>query len=291
MNTRDLEYFVKLVEVKNFSRVADHFKVAQPTITMALKRLETHFEVQLIHRDQSHGLLTVTTAGQQLYQRAQIIITQMKLAEVELSRTRNSKVRLGLPPILGNYYFPQIARSLIGQGLMNQIDTVEAGSDDLFEKIKHGDLEIALLGSSGSKKDDGLDITQIASTPFSVIVPKDHPLAQRRSVMFAELEQYPFVLLSSGFIHVQAFRWFTKASGTDPNVVYRTTDVAMLKSMIKQGVGIGFLTDIAITPEDGLAEIRLDDEQQPQFVISVVHRKNQVLLPAVQQLKQILIDK
>jgi Transcriptional regulator len=56
MNTRDLEYFVKLVEIKNFSQVAAHFSVTQPTITMALKRLEDQFTIQLIQRAKATGI-------------------------------------------------------------------------------------------------------------------------------------------------------------------------------------------------------------------------------------------
>lgn len=290
MNTRDLEYFVQLVEIKNFSQVATLFGVTQPTITMAVKRLEDQFSIQLLHRDQSHGQLTVTLAGQQLYQHARVIIAQLHLAQVELKRTRDQKIRLGLPPILGNYYFPKIAGALIRQGLMDQIETVESGSDDLFAQVQSGKLDIALLGSSGPNTDDDLSTTQIASAYFSIVVPKTHPLAQRQSVTFAELADASFVLMSSGFSHVRAFDWFAKATHVKPTVVYRTPDVTMLKNMIKQGVGIGFLTHIAVTPEDDLATVRIEHPGQPEFVISVVNRKNQVLAPTTAKLKQVLLS-
>lgn len=291
MNTRDLEYFVKLVEIKNFSQVAAHFSVTQPTITMALKRLEDQFTIQLIQRDQSHGRLTVTLAGEQLYARAQVVIAQLHLAREELGRIRDKKIRLGLPPILGNYYFPKIARALIGQGLMDQIETVESGSDALFQQVRDGQLDIALLGSSGPNTDSELQATQIARTAFAIVVPKDHVLATRETVRFAELEQFAFVMLSAGFSHVRAFDWFAQHNQMHPNVVYRTPDVTMLKNMIKQGVGIGFLTQLAVTPEDDLVTVKIEDPQQPRFVILVVTRKQQVLAPATQQLKDVLLGK
>lgn len=54
MNTHDLIYFVRLVQLKNFSKVAQNMNVSQPTVSMALKRLESHFHTQLIHRNQNH---------------------------------------------------------------------------------------------------------------------------------------------------------------------------------------------------------------------------------------------
>lgn len=290
MNTRDLEYFAKLVEIKNFSQVADEFSVTQPTITMSLKRLEDHFGIQLIHRDQSHGQLTVTTAGKQLNARAKVIIEQMQLAEAELARTRQSKIKIGLPPILGNNYLPQIASELIKHGLMNNVETVESGSDDLLEQIMSGKLDIALLGSVGPMNETNMDVTQIGSYPFTIVTPPEHRLAQRDHVAFNELGNDSFVLLSAGFVHVKAFEWFKKESQTEPEVIYRTPDVSILKKMITQHVGIGFLTNIAITDKDNLVATRITDVDQPLFTISVVTRKNQILTPEMKIVKEILLQ-
>ncbi|WP_225350711.1 LysR family transcriptional regulator [Lacticaseibacillus camelliae] len=110
MNTRDLEYFEALTKIKNFSQVAAEFGVTQPTITMALKRLETHFGIQLIDRDQSHARITVTPAGEKLAGHVQVITAELTAAEAELARARSGKIRFGLPPIIGNYYFPTLHR-------------------------------------------------------------------------------------------------------------------------------------------------------------------------------------
>ncbi|WP_175265169.1 LysR family transcriptional regulator [Lacticaseibacillus nasuensis] len=105
MNTRDLAYFAALTKVKNFSQVAHQFGVTQPTITMALKRLEAHFGIQLIDRDQSHGQVTVTPAGVVLASHVRVITAELAAAEAELARARSGKIRFGLPPIIGNFLF------------------------------------------------------------------------------------------------------------------------------------------------------------------------------------------
>lgn len=290
MNTRDLEYFNKLVELKNFSHVAKFFAVTQPTITFSLKRLEDYFSIQLINRDQSHGQLSVTEAGNQLFERSKIITGQLELARTELARVRQHKLKLGMPPIIGSYYFPKIASELVKQNLMDVVDTKEGGSDDLFYQMRSGDLDIALLGSTGPKIAEDMDITQIMSVPFTIVVDKQHPLAQLPEVAFADLKKYSFVSLAEGFVIVQAFDWFVKNAQMQPEVLYRTSDVAMLKKMIKERVGIGFLTEIAVTPEDDLVTIPLTDKNQPEFIISVFNRKNQVLENDLLKLKNVLVQ-
>ncbi len=60
MNTKDIEYYVQIVKQKNFTKVANYFRVSQPTITYALQRLEKEFDTVLITRDRSHHELIVT---------------------------------------------------------------------------------------------------------------------------------------------------------------------------------------------------------------------------------------
>ena len=80
MNIKDIKYYCSLVEEKNFSKVAEIFKVSQPTITMAIKRLEKEFDAPFFIRDQSHRELRITTAGEQFYMHAQAILTEIEVA-------------------------------------------------------------------------------------------------------------------------------------------------------------------------------------------------------------------
>ena len=288
MNTRDLEYFVALCDEKNFSQVAKNFNVTQPTITLALKRLESQFAIQLIDRDQSHGSITITPAGQQLYQRAKVVGKQLSLAQKELRALRHPKIRFGLPPIIGSFYFPKLAPRLVTSGLMPDLETHEAGSTNLLEDLRAGHLDVALLGATGPLAAPDLDVHTVAADPFVAVMPKDHELAKRESISFAELAEEPFVTFSEGYVHTKAMQWFTQAAGIQPSVVYRTPDVALLKSMIHARVGIGLLATTAVTPADDLALVPLSESGQPRFSISVVTRRGQVLTPTMTELMKLL---
>jgi DNA-binding transcriptional LysR family regulator len=131
-------------------------------------------------------------------------------------------------------------------------------------------------------------VHEVTSSPFTLVMPQDHPLAHRKAVDFAELATEPFVSLSEGFVHTKALAWFTAAAGIQPSIVYRTPDVTLLKQMIHARVGIGLLTKMAVTASDHLATVPLTNVGQPQFLISVVTRRGQVFSPAMQQLLHIL---
>lgn len=85
MNVKDLEYFVAVFEEKNFSKAAMEKNVSQPTITLAIKRLENEFGARLFIRDHSHQRLEPTRQGSQLLIHAQNMLTELGIAKKELA--------------------------------------------------------------------------------------------------------------------------------------------------------------------------------------------------------------
>ena len=102
MNTKDLQYFHQLASLKNFSKVAATFQVSQPTVTVAIQRLEKQFAVPLIVRDRSHHAVELTSFGRQLDRHVVNILNELELAQKEAAHTQMKQVRFGLPPIIGN---------------------------------------------------------------------------------------------------------------------------------------------------------------------------------------------
>lgn len=80
MKIKDLEYFIELVKNKNFSAVADHFNVSQPTITMAINRLEDEYGTRFFIRDHVHHQIKVTRVGEQYAQHVKVILNELAIA-------------------------------------------------------------------------------------------------------------------------------------------------------------------------------------------------------------------
>lgn len=288
MNIKDLEYFHQLVLEKNFSKVATYFNVSQPTITLAIKRLEEEFQTPLFERDRSHKKLHVTLAGQQLDQHVSLILNELTLAKKEVLRTKEEKLLFGLPPIIGNYFFPTIVTHLISSGLIAQFHTTEAGSDALLKLLLDGSIDFCLLGSLEPLTQRALNAETFASTEFKIIVSKKHPLAQKKAVHFAELKNEQFIVHNEGFIHDKALRLLARHNHFTPDIIYQTNYVHVLKSMVQSNTGIACLSEIALSSNDDLAVLDLLDEDRPKFLLSIVMRSNQLLTPTKEKLLQIL---
>lgn len=289
MNIKELYYYHDLVRTKNFSQVAADFNISQPTVTMAIKRLEESFGTTFFMRDRSHHQLTVTSTGLQFDQHVQRIIEELEIAQKELTRAKQERISFGLPSIIGSWYFPRFTPALLQAGLLNQLEVVDHGSASLLQLLAKGELDLALLGSLQPFQQPSLRAQVIDKAPIRIIVAKDHPLAAfKDGVSFAQAAQYPFITLDDEYVHAQAFRQAARLARVRPKIVFKTSDVQILKALVANHSGISFLTDLALDGNDGLAALPLTDGSQPEFIISLAARANRLLTPNAQRLWSIL---
>lgn len=289
MNIKELYYYHDLVRTKNFSQVAADFNISQPTVTMAIKRLEESFGTTFFMRDRSHHQLTVTSTGLQFDQHVQRIIEELEIAKKELTRAKQERISFGLPPIIGSWYFPRFTPALLQARLLNQLEVVDHGSASLLQLLAKGELDLALLGSLQPFQQPSLRACVIDKAPIRIIVAKDHPLAAfEDGISFAQAAQYPFITLDDEYVHAQAFRQAARLARVRPKIVFKTSDVQILKALVANHSGISFLTDLALDGNDGLAALPLTDGSQPKFIISLAARANRLLTPNAQRLWSIL---
>ncbi|WP_318766800.1 LysR family transcriptional regulator [Lactiplantibacillus carotarum] len=288
MNTKDLDYFNQIILQKNFSKVASFFDVSQPTITMAVKRLEAEFGATLIIRDRVHNDITVTASGRQLAEHAEIILRQLNIAHQEINNLTEQQIVLGLPPIIENHYFPPIAAKLEKAGLLGNIQTLEGGSNAMRDAVRDGRVDMTLLGSVDPVAYTSLIAEEFDRAPFSIFVSKDHPLANRKRIYFSELRHENFVFFNSNFVHNTAFNRLTRRNHFRPNIVFRSNDTHMLMKVISENVGVGFLTNIVDHYIDDVVQLELLDDEQPEFITSIVYRTSHILTPPQLKLLEIL---
>ncbi|AYM01574.1 LysR family transcriptional regulator [Levilactobacillus yiduensis] len=288
MNTKDLAYFNQLIRVKNFSKVAQAFNVTQPTITMAIKRLEAEFQTKLVLRDRIHNELVVTASGQQLAVHAQTVLRELDLAHQEITHLTQDRTVLGLPPIIENYYFPRVAAHLQAQGMLANLQTLEGGSVWLRNALRDGRADLALLGSTEPLSYKTLVAEEFDRQPFNIFVAATHPLAKRKRIYFSELKGEKFVLFNSSFVHNTAFNTLTRRNHFRPEVVFRANDTHVIMNLVAANVGVTFLTDIVDQHRQDVVRLELLDDEQPEFISSIVTRTSHVLTPTQEQVLAVL---
>lgn len=281
INSKDLKYYHDLVQEKNFSKVAAKYSVSQPTVTNAIQRLEKEFNTTFFIRDRSHHELTITSNGLQFDRHVQTILDELEVAKKDIANSKEDQILFGLPPIIGNYFFPPLTPELLKENLMSRLEAFEHGSADLLKMLRHGDIDMALLGSLVPLNYPRLISKTIRREAINIIVSKKHPLAKKATtgVYFKELAKEKFITFDEGFVHNQAFRMMSRMNHIRPHSIYKTSDVHVIKSMVEENIGISYLTNLAILSSNHIVQVPLLDPEKPEFLISCVRRSTATMTP------------
>ncbi|GEP18743.1 LysR family transcriptional regulator [Pediococcus argentinicus] len=286
MNIREIEYFHDLVKQKNFSLVAKNFQVSQPTITLAIKRLEKELGATLFTRDPGRNQLRVTISGQQFDEHAISILHHLKVAQNEINNINQQKIVLGLPPIITQKFFPSIAAKLEDEKLLEQIIPIERGSAELIKLLENGTIDMALLGSTSPIDHEQLYSQEFARSSFKIIVGDKSPFANKKKIRFSELRNESFITLDEQSVHAKAIKQFSHMAHFRPKIIYQSNNPGVVQKMVENNVGIGFISEIAIFQRVHVLD--LVDDDQPVFHISLAYRNDHLLTPAQQEIVEVI---
>jgi LysR family transcriptional regulator, transcription activator of glutamate synthase operon len=269
MDLRQLEYVLAVAEHGNFTRAAGQLHVAQPALSVAVRRLETELGVRLFHRTSRR--VTLTDAGEALVARAARIVGEAdELRTLMLSFAGGSRGRLR---VSAWYHMePRLAsflQDLLAEVPLVEVTIAELAPLDALEAVKAGDLDIALVDGWGEISDDGVEHVVLRSEPYVLVTPPNHPYAGKRSVRLADVLAEAFVVARRGtplrWIYDQAF-----PSGHErPAAVIETNELASTVAFVSVGLGCAILLESIVEPI-GLPVGVVPISDVPNAVLAVV---------------------
>ncbi len=289
MNIRDLEYFNALAEMLSFTQVAHKFAVSQPTVSYAIKRLEEHYDCDLIAREASHRSISLTTEGEILKAHAQYILDEFLTLDRAIDHAKNNRTHIGLPPIIRSKVFSKLLDEKEIIRFISNFHLVSGGSNELLSKLLSGKIDFSLLGSVNPLVHPNLQVKLLHQQEFFIFVSKENPLAEKKEISFEEAAEYPFILLEKGYTHMRAFQNLSEKSKKKPEVPFYFSDVQTIGQLVSSNIGITLMTEFPVFQEmEGLVKIPLVPEDKEIFYIQYAYLKSAMLNQEVQKLIRIL---
>lgn len=197
MTLTELRYIVAVSREKHFGRAARACHVSQPTLSIAIKKLEEELGVQLFERKASE--ITVTPVGERIIEQAQRTLEAadgVRLAAREGKDQLSGPVRIGAIYTIGPYLFPELIPRLRKQAPGMPLVIEENFTAVLAEKLKQGELDVIIISLPFSEQ--GILTLPVYDEPFAVLLPASHPLTQRKSIGPKQLEDESVLLLGAG---------------------------------------------------------------------------------------------
>ena len=284
MNLKDLQYFYDLCQLQSYTEVAKQHKVSQPSISYAIKRLEESFNCKLIHHDPSHRSFKLTPQGQILLKHTELILPEVISTRKEINRSLAQYSTVGFPPIIIQYLFGALNEK-DKFDFLKKVRPIRGGSVELLNLLLKGDLDASLLGLIEPLNHPSIETHELFHKELYVVLSKNHPLATAPSLTFEDLVDQSFILLDEHFVHLKAFELLNQKHQNKAEIFFKSDDIVILKELLKKGIGLSLLADIALSDEDDdLIKIPLIPEDQITFTVYYAYLKSATLSSEVEAL-------
>ena len=281
MTLTELKYIVALARERHFGRAAEACFVSQPTLSVAIKKLEEELNVQLFERGSTE--ISVTPIGLQIVEQAQRVLEQSNaIKEIALhgKDPLSGPLKLGVIYTIGPYLLPALVRQIIGSAPRMPLMLTENFTVKLLESLRQGEIDAAIVADPFS--DHGLVSQALYEEPFFVTVPKTHDWAQRETIESQELKQQTMLLLGSGHCfrdHVlevcpELSRFSHNSSGIQKT--FEGSSLETIRHMVASGIGITVLPALAREADDTASLLRYLPFTAPAPLrrVSLVWRKS-----------------
>ena len=246
MTLTELKYIVAVARERHFGRAAEACFVSQPTLSVAIKKLEDELNVQIFERGTSE--VSVTAVGEQIVAQAQRVLEQT-LAIKEIAKSGKDPLvgplRLGVIYTIGPYLLPTLVKHMIANVPQMPLMLQENYTVKLIELLKQGQIDVAIMALPFSET--GLMVQPLYDEPFVIALPAGHPWEKRAAIDADELKQETMLLLGSGHCfrdHVldvcpELMRFSQSADGIQKT--FEGSSLETIRHMVASGVGITVL--------------------------------------------------
>ena len=235
---RQLEYVVAVGEAGSIVKAAGQVNVSPPSISASIAQLEAEIGVQLFVRKHSHGL-SLTTGGRVFLKEAARLLADAD-ALYEIASDIGEKVR-GLLTVGCLSTFAQIVLPPLRMKFERTFPDVrfrqfECDQGQLLEMLQQGEIDAALTYDLELLQN--MTFKPLMQLPAYVMLPAEHRLATRPSIAPQELVDEPMVLLDLPYSREYFLSAF-QPQGLRPKIAERTSDIAVMRSMVANGFGYG----------------------------------------------------
>lgn len=277
MTLNQLNYFVEVVKQSNFTRAAEKLFVSQSTLSKSIRAVEREVEMELINRQAKEFALT--PEGQIFYDYAQRILDfydEQTTALYERLRRTPGSLHLGMPPTAGTIYFFPLLYDYRKLYPAVDLKITEMTSKSVQQLVHEGTLDIGVVIEPFF--DDKMVTQTVYTSEAVLVVSKDHPLANRRSVDSADLAQEQFLMVSRDYMYYDVVIDHCKAAGYTPNITFESSQWDLILEMVAAGQGISILPKPLVDKlySKRVRQIHLKNPTFP-WALTLVYRRDKVL--------------
>jgi len=245
MEFHQLRYFVAVAEEGSFSRAATKVRVAQPSLSQQIRKLEAEVGQRLF--DRLPRSVVLTEAGRCLLEYAQQILTSVNDAHRcvdELKGKIAGDLAVGAIPTIAPYVLPEMVVTFQKHYPDVTLEIVEDVTEGITRRIEAGELDVAVL--STCQQSPSLRHERLGNEPLLALVPEAHPLAKQTVVTLDELKSQRFLLLHEMHCLSQQVHHLLESRRLHPEIALAGSQLTTIANMVAAGVGVSIVPQMMV---------------------------------------------
>ncbi|WP_166255838.1 hydrogen peroxide-inducible genes activator [Marinobacter salicampi] len=254
MTLTELRYIVTLAREKHFGRAAERCHVSQPTLSVAVKKLEDELGIPLFERSKSN--IRITDTGQRIIEQAQRVLDQVGLIRDMAQDGKNqlsSPLKVGAIYTIGPYLFPHLLPELRRAAPEMSLFIEENYTANLRVKLRQSELDAIIIALPFEEPE--IVTLPLYDEPFVVLLPGDHPLTKKKALTAEELSKEQLLLLGPGHCFRDQVlescpplvKAVTDRAASGPALVTEGSSLETIRHMVASGLGVTVLPLSAAT--------------------------------------------
>ncbi|MAF17054.1 MAG: LysR family transcriptional regulator [Marinomonas sp.] len=290
MTLTELKYIVMLAEEKHFGRAAERCHVSQPTLSVAVKKLEDELGAAIFERSKSS--VYITPIGEQIVAQARRVLEQANMIKELASSGKNQlrgPLKVGAIFTIAPYLFPSMIPELkrIAEGMPLLIE--EDLTENLRPKLRNGELDAIIVALPFREPD--VVTRPIYEEEFVVLMPKDHPWTQLEHISTDQLTTDNLLLLGKGHCFsdqvMEACPIVGENELNEGHTIVNGSSLETIRYMVSSGLGVTVLPKSAVTHVDEqILAVRPFKSPVPKRTVALAWRASFPRPKAIESLSQ-----
>jgi DNA-binding transcriptional LysR family regulator len=248
MSLRQFRYFLAAAEKGQVGLAAASLNVSQSTVTAALQQLEREVGVSLFRRLPTG--VELTAEGSRFLNHARNVIAAVTVAQrAPLTEDRGLRgvVRVCVTYTVAGYFLPPHYARFARAYPDIKVELTELPRPAIEQGLRDDAFDFAVMLVSNLQDRNTLAFETLFRSRRRLWLPVEHPLLSAESISLADVARLPYVMLTVDEANQTASRYWAP-TGLSPNVIFVTSSVEAVRSMVADGLGVTVLSDMVYRP-------------------------------------------
>ena len=285
----DLRAFVALAELESFRAAAEALHLSQPALSRRIEKLEGALGVRLF--DRTTRSVNLTAVGRDFARKARDLLDELEntlLGIRDVAAKRTGEVTVACVPSAVHYFLPSVMKQYHERYPKIRVRVVDEDANAVLSTVIRGEADFG-LNFIGTQEPE-IEFEPVLKEPFVAACRRDHPIARKRKLTWAELNEYEYMTVAKS----SGNRLLIDLALTDiparPRWFYEVRHVSTLVGLVEAGLGVAAVPRLAMPGSDHpvLVSIPLVEPTVTRTV-GLIRRRGRSLSPAAQQLYDLLL--